>query len=171
MVGAASTGAGADGVFAPCILAAGEAACGVEASTGSDQVAMEPGLLILDRVELNDAAHFAPVLGGNAGGVDAHGLDVVGFDFRSEAGGAVIGERNAVDDELRLVLRAARVENRVAFIEPARLRVDEILQGPAGDGTEAMLDYIGANLTYGAGLAGVDQSVLRFDRNGLRDCG
>ncbi len=103
---------------------------------------METGLLILECVELDDAAHFASVVGGNAGGVDAHGLDVVGFDFGAEAGGAIVGERNAIDDELGLVFRAARVENGVALIEPAGLGVDEILQGPAGNGAEAMLNDI-----------------------------
>jgi hypothetical protein len=138
---AASAGAGSDGVFVPCILTTGKGAGGVEASTGGDQIAMETGLLILKRVELDDAAHLAPILGGNAGGVDAHRLHVVGFNLRAEAWGAVVGERNAIDDKLRLVLRASRVQHRVAFIEPARLGVHEILQRPAGNGTEAMLNH------------------------------
>jgi hypothetical protein len=96
------------------------------------KLAMETGLLILKGVELDDAAHLAAVLGGNAGGVDAHGLDVVGFNLGAEAGGAVVGERDAIDDELGLILRAARVQNGVAFVEPAGLRVHEVLQDRPG---------------------------------------
>ena len=47
-------------------------------------------------------------------------------------GRAVIGQRYAVDDELGLILRASGMEDGVAFVEPAGLGVDQILQGAAG---------------------------------------
>ena len=68
---------------------------------------METGLRVAQRVDFDDSAHFASVLGGNAGGVDGEGVDVVGFEFGAEAGRAIIGERNAVDHELRLILGTA----------------------------------------------------------------
>ena len=80
-----------------------------------------PGCESCMRVDFDDAAHFSAVFGGNSRGVDAHGLHVVGFDLRAEAGRAIVGKRNAVDDELRLIFGAARMQNRIAFIEPAGL--------------------------------------------------
>ena len=38
------------------------------------------------RVEVDDAAQLAAVLGGVAGGVDVDGFEIVGFDFGAEAG-------------------------------------------------------------------------------------
>jgi len=56
------------------------------------------GLLsVAESVEFDDAAHFASVFGGDAGGVDGEGVDVIGFDFGTEAGRAVVGEGNSVD--------------------------------------------------------------------------
>jgi hypothetical protein len=52
---------------------------------------------------------------------------VVGFEFGPEAWRAIVSEGNAIDDELGLVFRPARMEYGVAFVKPAGLGVDEIL--------------------------------------------
>ena len=172
MLGHAAAGAGAEGVLAPAILASGEGVCGVEAAARESTTSpWKPGCGLLKSVELDDAAHLAAVLGGEAGGVDAHRLEVVGFNLRAEAGRAIVGEGDAVDDELGLVLGAARMQDGVAFVEPAGLGVDEILQGTAGDGAEPVLDGIRADLVDGAGLVGIDQRTRCVDCDGLSDSG
>ena len=128
---------------------------------------MEAGLRVLRGVDLDDAAHLAAVFGGDAGGVDAERLDVVGFDLGAEAGGAIVGEGDAVDDELGLIFRAAGMEDGVAFVEPAGLGVDEVLQGAAGDGAEAVVDGAGAEDFHGAGLIDGEKGVRGVDRDGF----
>jgi hypothetical protein len=82
---------------------------------------------IREGVELDDTAHFSTILGGDTGGVDTHRLDVVCADVGTKAGRTIVSERNAVDDELGLVFLASRMEDGVAFVEPARLRIHQIL--------------------------------------------
>ncbi len=98
-----------------------------------------------------------PYSAGDAGGVEGEGVEVVGFDFGAEAGRAVVDEGDAVEDELGLVLGAAGVEDGVAFVEPAGLGVDEVLDGAAGEGGDALLDLRGADLLDGVGAVGVDE--------------
>ena len=131
--GAVAGGAEAEGVVSPGILELGESAGGVEAAAGENDLAVEAGLRVAQRVDFDDAAHVASVFGGNSGGVDGEGVDVVGFDFGAEAGRTIVGERDAVDDELSLILGAAGMEDGVAFVKPAGLRVDQVLQGAAGE--------------------------------------
>jgi len=61
------------------------------------------------RIDFDDSAHFPAIFGGNAGGV------IVRSRRRRLVSGPKLGEsivskRDAVDDELRLVLRATRME-------------------------------------------------------------
>src|SRR5205807_6500367 len=105
---------------------------GIETAAGENRLAVETGLGVAQSVDLDYASHLASVLGGDAGGVDGERVDVIGFELGAEAGGAVVGERDAVDDELSLILGAARMEHGIAFVEPSRLRVDEIGKGAAG---------------------------------------
>ena len=120
---------------------------------------MEAVAEVVGRVELDDAAHLATVFGGEVRGVDAHGVDVVGFDFGAEAGGAVVLQRNAIDDDLGLIFGAARVEHGVAFVQPAGLGVHEVLQGAAGDRAFAIFDLIGADAVDAAGAVRIDERV------------
>jgi hypothetical protein len=109
-------------VFLPQgVLALCECPTRAEAAAGKDHLAMEAGLNILQSVQFHDSTHFPAVFGGDAGGKDGHGYDIVGFNLRAEAGRAVIRERYAIDDKLRLVFRTAGMEDGVAFIEPAGL--------------------------------------------------
>lgn len=115
-------------------------------------MAMKTRLRILYGIDLDHAAHFPAVFGRNSGGVDAERLDLVGFNLRSKARRAIVGEGNAVHHELRLILGAAGMEHGVPFIEPARLRVNEVLQGASRNRVEAVLDTGRANLIDIAGL-------------------
>ena len=110
------------------------------------ELSVKAGLGVVERVDFDDAAHFASVFGGDAGGVDGKGIDIVGFDFGAEAGRAVVGERDAVEDELSLIFRAAGMEDGVAFIEPAGLGVDEIDERAAGQRRGAIGDFLLADM-------------------------
>jgi hypothetical protein len=79
-------GAQADRIFSKSILQAGEGAGSVETASGEKEVAVKAGLGIMEGVDFNDTAHLAAVFGRNARGVDGDGVDVVGFDFGTEAG-------------------------------------------------------------------------------------
>ncbi len=48
-------------------------------------LSVKPRLRGPQRIDLNDAAHLSAKFRGNAGGINLEGIDVVGFDFRSEA--------------------------------------------------------------------------------------
>ena len=124
---------------------------------------MEAGLGVAQGVDLDDAAHFASIFGGDAGGVDGEGVDVIGFDFGAEAGRTIVGEGNAIDDELGLILGAAGMEDGIAFVEPAGLRVDEIGQRAAGERGRAVGDFLLIDMVGGAGAFGVEKSGLRGD--------
>ena len=92
---------------------------------------MKSGLRIAQRIDFDHAAHLASVLGGKARGVDRHRVDIVGADLRTKAGRTIVGQRNAIDHKLRLILGAARMQHGIAFVEPARLRVHQVLDGAA----------------------------------------
>ena len=53
------------------------------------------------------------------------------------------------------------MQNGIAFIQPAGLRIDQILQGAPGNGAEAILDEVGADLAHRAGLIGINQCIRR----------
>ena len=91
--------------------------------------------------DLDHAAQLPAVLGRIAAGQDVHRMDVVGADLRREGGRAVVRQRQAVDDVLRLIFGAARMQNAVGFEQPARLRVHEVEQRPAGQRRRALLRW------------------------------
>ena len=128
VAGHVAAGGDAQNIFAPLILAFRECAGGVEAAAGEDDLAVETVAEVAGGVDFDHAAHLAAVFGREVGGEDAERLNVVGFDFGAEAGRAVVLKRNAVDDDLGLIFGAAGVEHGVAFVDPAGLGVDEILQ-------------------------------------------
>ena len=131
MVGHAAAGAGAQRVLAPDILPLRESAGRIKAAAGKHHLAVKTRLRILQRVDLDHASHFPAIFRGNAGGVDAHRLHVVRFNLRSEAGRAIIRQRDAIHHKLRLILRAARMQHGIAFVQPAGLRIHQILQRTA----------------------------------------
>ena len=167
VVGHAPAGAGAQRVFPPDILALGERAGGAKAPTRQHDLPVKALGRILQRIHFHDAAHLAAVFRGNSGGVNADRLHVIRFDLRTKTGRTVIGERNTVDHELCLVFGATRMQHGVAFVQPAGLRIHHILDGASGDGTEPVLNRVGANLADRAGLIGIDQGVGCDDRDGL----
>ena len=127
----AAAGAAAERILAPDVLPLRERARRVEAAAGKHDLAVEARLRVLKGVDLDHATHFSAVLRGNARGVDAHRLHVVGFNLRSEAGRAIVGQRDAVDHKLGLIFRTARMQDGIAFVEPAGLRVHQVLQRTA----------------------------------------
>ena len=118
--------------MSPGILNASKGSGGVEAAAGKNRLAVEAGLGVAQSVDFDYAAQLAPVFGGDSGGVDGKRVDVVGFEFGAEAGRAVIGERDAVDDELGLIFLASGMKDGIAFVEPAGLGDDEIGERTAG---------------------------------------
>lgn len=119
-------------VFIPGILSKEIAIGSGKAAAGSDEFAVEALAIVAGGFDFDDATQFAAVLGGKAGGVNGEGLHVVAFDFYAKAGGAVVGERNAVDDELSLILGTAGVEDGTAFEEPAGLGINKVDERAAG---------------------------------------
>ena len=137
VVGHAAAGAGAECILAPGVLAFRESAGRIKATAGKHYLAVETWLRILQRVHFDHAAHFSAIFGGNARGVDAHRLHIVGVHRRSEAGRAIVRQRNAVDHKLGLILRAAGMQDGIAFVQPAGLRIHQVLQGTAREPSRA----------------------------------
>ena len=164
-------GAGAEGVRSPSVLSAGEGSGGIEAAAGKDYLAVQAGVSVVGSVEFDDAAHFAAVLGGNSGGVDGKGVDVIGFDFGTEAGGAIVGEGNTIDNVLSLIFRAAGVENGAAFEEPSRLGVDEVGERAAGEGSWTVGNSPGVEMVDGGGALGIEQGGFGGDVDGSAEGG
>ena len=94
-------------------------------------------------------------------------MHIVAVNRSPEAGRAIVRQRNAIDHKLGLILRATRVHDGVAFIEPPRLRIHQVLQGTARNRAQPVLDEVGGYLANRASLIGVDQCVRRSDGYGF----
>ena len=94
-----------------------------------------------------------------------HRVDIVGANLRAEAGRAVVGQRNAIHYELRLILRAARMQDRIALVEPAGLGVHQILNRAAGQRSQAALDGLRADFVDRSRLIGIEQRRFRLSRS------
>ena len=55
------------------------------------------------------------------------------------------------------------MQHRIAFIQPSRLRVHQILQGTSGQGCGSIGNRLGADLADGANSLGVNKRVLVTD--------
>ena len=128
---------------------------------------MEAGLRILQSVDLNHASHFSAILGWDTRRINAQRLHIVRVDSGPEARRAIVSQRNAIDHKLRLVLRAARMQHGISLIQPAWLRVHQVLQGASWNRTKPRFDLVRADLADGAGLVGIDQRIRRGDRHGF----
>ena len=113
------------------------------------------------RVHFHHAAHLAPILRRNARGINAHRFHIVRIDFRAEARRAVVRQRNAVHHKLCLIFRAARMQHRVAFIEPARLRIHQILHRSPRQRTHTMLNRVRPDLIDLSRLVRIHQRLIR----------
>ena len=78
----------------------------------------------------------------------------------TKAGRAIVGQRNAIDHKLRLVFGAARMQHRIAFVEPARLRIDQVLNRAAGQRRQPVFECLRTDLIHRAGLVRVKQRSL-----------
>jgi hypothetical protein len=72
---------------------------------------------------------------------------------------------------LSLIFGAAGMQDTVAFVEPAGLRVDEILQRAAGQRRGAVGDLLLIEMIGRAGAVGVKKRVLRSHLDGGADGG
>ena len=137
----------------------------IKAAAGKSELSVKSRFCVFQSIDLDHAAHLPAKFRGKAGGINLEGFHVIGFEFRSEAWRTVVGERNAVHHKLRLIFRSARVENRIAFVEPARFRVHQILHGAAGQRGHPILDRLRADLIYRTGAIRIDQRAGRDDRH------
>ncbi len=103
---------------------------------------MESRIFVFESIDLNHATHLPAEFRRNACGINVEGFHVIGFDLGTKAGRTVVGERNAVEDELGLIFGAAWVKNRIAFIEPAWFRVHQVLHGTAGQRGQSVLNRL-----------------------------
>ena len=127
---------------------------------------MNARLRVLQRVDFHHAAHFSAVLGRDAGGVNVHRLRVVRLDFGAETGRAIVCERNPIDHELRLIFRAARMQNSVPFVEPAGLRIHEVLHGPPRQRRGSSVNCFAADSVGRTGTVRIDERLLVVDDHG-----
>src|ERR1700721_148257 len=116
MVGHAPTGAAAESVSARCVLTLCEGASGVETPSGECEFTVESGMIVLYRIHLDHSAHLSAVLGRNSSCIDTQRLDIIRLNLRPKTRRSVVGQGNTVDDELRLIFRAARMQHSVSFI-------------------------------------------------------
>ena len=120
VAGHVAGGANAKRVPLPCVLVLGIDSGGIVGAAEKSELSVKTGISAFEGIDFHHAAHLPAKFRRNAGGIDLEGIDVIGFDFRTKAGRTVVGERDAIDDELSLIFRAAWVEDRIAFVEPAR---------------------------------------------------
>src|SRR5262249_5147918 len=123
-------------VLAPSVLTLRKGPAGIETATGEHKLSVQTRLPVFPCVHLDDRAHFPPIFGWNSGGVDADRLHIVGFDLRSEAWRSIVGQRNAIHNKLCLIFRITRMKDGVSLVQPARLRVHQILNRPTRYRTE-----------------------------------
>ena len=83
-VGHRAFSADSERVLSPSVLGQKVAIGSGEAAARQYGFAVEALTGILAGDHLDDTAHFSSILGGNARGVDAHRLDVIGLDLRSK---------------------------------------------------------------------------------------
>src|ERR1700676_232998 len=119
---------------------------------------MQTRASIAKGIDFDYSAHLAAVFGGDTGSVDGKGIDVISFDFRTEAGRPIVGEGDAVDHELSLILRAARMENSVAFEKPSWLGVDEVRKRTAGERGGTVGYRFRVDVVDGSGAFGIEKS-------------
>ena len=157
-------------VVSPGILNTGKGARGVEGSAGKNGLSVKPRLGVVERIDFNDPTHLPPVFGRNAGGVNGERVNVIGLDLGAKTGGTIVGKRDAVDDKLRLIFGTTRMQNRIAFIKPAGLRIDQVGQGAAGQRRGPLRDGFGVYVVDCGGTFGIEQSGGGGDVHRSADC-
>src|SRR5215469_534052 len=140
MLCVSDAGACPEDVFAPGVLALSKRSRRIETASREPDLAVKGWLRVLERVDLDDPAHFSTVLGREARRVNGQRLNVVRLNYRTEAGRPVIRQGYAIHDKLRLVLGLTRVQDGVALVEPSRLRTHKVLQGTPRQGSHTVLD-------------------------------
>ncbi len=149
---------------APSLLYARIAARCREALAEARHLAVRALVTVRVGNDLNDATEFAAELGRVARSHNIHRLDVLGLDFRSERGRAVIRDRDAVHYVLNAVLRTAGVQHAVGFEQPSGLLIHERDHGAAGHRGAAIPDFFCAGEVGRSGSRRIDQRIgIRHD--------
>jgi hypothetical protein len=121
---------------------------------------MQAGVCIALGIQLHHSAHLPSVFSRDAGGIDTDRIQIVCLDLRPEAGRAIVCQGDSIDDKLRLVLRPAWMQHRVALIEPSGLRVYEILHRPSRQRTKPAVNLLLPDLHHGRRTIGIDQGCF-----------
>src|SRR6185437_4605634 len=127
MAGHTAGGGCAKSIPAPHVLQLAIGGSSIIASSGKYKLPVQSGIGLPPRIEFNDTTHLSAIFRRETCGIDTHGIEIVGLDFRSEAGRAVVSERNTIDHELRLVFGTTGMQNSISFVNPSRLSNDKIL--------------------------------------------
>ena len=110
-------------------------------------------------VELLYRRHPRPIWAEDVSYIDDHRLHIVRLDLRTRAWRAIAGQRNAVDDKLRLIFGAAYMRHSIAFIQLARLRIHQIRHRSSRSRADAALKELRSNLAE-VFPAGPDRSTF-----------
>ncbi len=103
----------------PCVLVLGIDPAGSIGTAEKRELSMKSWIVVPESIDLDDAPHLPAKFRGNASGINPEGIDVIGFDFRTKARRAIVGERYAVHYKLGLILRSAWVKHGIALVKPA----------------------------------------------------
>ena len=117
------------------------------------------------------ASNLASEFGRNAGGVGLDRLHIVEIVGGRERGRAVVEDGEAVDNILRVIFGAARMDDSVGLEHPAGLRLDDVDRLASGNGGGPIAQRGCAELVSVAGVRGVEQRVGIFYVDGLGDGG
>ena len=159
-------GAPAHRVAFPPVARANRSADRVEAAAVDGCARVAARLALHFRDDVDDAAQLAAVFGWITGGHHAQRLHVVGIQIRQERRRSVVGQRNTVNQVLRLVLAAPRVQNAVGLDDPARLRAHQVGERSSGQCRRSRSEGVCANAIDGARLMRIDEGVAGGHRHG-----
>ena len=111
-------GTQAEGISLPRVLILSIDSGRIVTAAEKSELSVKPGIAVFESIDLNHATHLAAKFRGNAGGIDLQGFGIIGFYLWAEAGRTVVGEGNAIHNELGLIFRTPGVKDGVAFVEP-----------------------------------------------------
>ena len=108
-------------------------------------------------VKLDHAAEPPAEFSGNVGGHHVDRLELVDLEARSETQRAVVVQRDAVDDVLRVVFRPARMQHGVGLEQPSRHGVDSVDRAATQCAERVQVELVPAEPENGAGLIRIEQ--------------
>ena len=115
---------------------------------------------------LDDPAQSPAVFGRVVAGEHIYRLEFFDFQRRGKSGGAVVGDRETVDDILRVVLGAPWVQHAVGFEQPARLGLHQFQHSAGRMRGSPVTQGFRAEVVDGAGAMRVQQGGRVSDQHG-----